>query len=509
MANRRIEMYEYRQVLHRMRCGDSNREIARSRLMGRRKARQVRRMAQLEGWLDPAVSLPDAATLAEHFRRDKPSGSSISRVEPHREEVTKWFNDGIDGTTIYAALKRKHRFQGSYSSVRRFLKGMRRPAATVILDFSPGDTAQVDFGQGPKLVENGQEVSTWVFVMTLCWSRHQYAELVLDQKVSTWLGCHRRAFEFFGGVPQRLTIDNAKCAITRACWRDPTVQRSYAELAEGYGFKIDACPPREPKKKGRVEAGVKYVRRNFMPLRDYRGLANGNGQLMTWVLETAGNRIHGTTRERPLARFGETERHLLQPLPSVAPEPAVWARVKLASNCHVQFELCRYSAPYLLIGEQLWLRATSSAVQIYRDHEMVATHPRLTRPGSRSTVDDHMPPEALAYKRQNPLWCREQAERVGVACQALIEQLFAERVLDNLRAAQGVIRLGKRYGAPRLEAACQRALAFDNPRYRCVKTILEKGLDQVAMAETAFDSLAESYTGSGRFSRDTRTLLTH
>ena len=168
MANRRIEMYEYRQVLHRIRCGDSNREIARSRLMGRRKARQVRRMAQEEGWLDPAVSLPDAATLAEHFRRDKPSRSAVSRVEPHRKEVTQWFQEGIDGTTIYAALKRKHGFQGSYSSVRRFLRGMRRPSATVILDFSPGETAQVDFGQGPKLIDHGQLVSTWVFVMTLC-----------------------------------------------------------------------------------------------------------------------------------------------------------------------------------------------------------------------------------------------------------------------------------------------------------------------------------------------------
>ncbi len=509
MGNRRFEMYEYRQILHRMRCGDSNREIARSRLMGRRKARQVRRVAQQEGWLDPERSLPEAATLAEHFRRHKPRRSSTSRVEPYREEVTQWFREGIDGTTIYAALTRKYGFDGSYSSVRRFLKDLRRPCATVILDFSPGETAQVDFGQGPKLVDHGQEVSTWVFVMTLCWSRHQYAELVLDQKVSTWLGCHRRAFEFFGGVPQRLTIDNAKCAITRACWRDPTVQRSYAELAEGYDFKIDACPPHEPKKKGRVEAGVKYVKRNFMPLRDFRGLADGNRQLMAWVLETAGNRIHGTTRERPLARFSDTERHLLGPLPSVAPEPAVWARAKLALNGHAQFEQCRYSAPYLLVGELLWLRATSSAVQIYREHEMVATHPRLTRPGSRSTVDDHLPPEALAYKRQNPPWCREQAEKVGVACQALIEQLFADRVLDNLRAAQGVIRLGQRYGTRRLEAACQRALAFDNPRYRCVKTILEKGLDQVAMAEAAFDSLAESYTGSGRFSRDTRKLLTH
>ena len=81
------------------------------------------------------------------------------------------------------------------------------------------------------------------------WSRHAYAEVVTDQKVATWLGCHRRAFEWFNGVPRRLTIDNPKCAITRACYHDPQVQRAYAECAEGYGFKIEPCPVRDPKKK--------------------------------------------------------------------------------------------------------------------------------------------------------------------------------------------------------------------------------------------------------------------
>ena len=113
----------------------------------------------------------------------------------------------------------------------------------------------------------GEALKTWIFVMTLCWSRHQYAELVLDQTVGTWLGCHRRAFEWFGGVPQRVIIDNPKCAITRACNTDPTVQRAYAERAEGYGFKSSPCPPRDPQKKGIVEAVVKYVKRAFVPLR--------------------------------------------------------------------------------------------------------------------------------------------------------------------------------------------------------------------------------------------------
>jgi len=154
-------------------------------------------------------------------------------------------------------------------------------------------------------------VATWVFVMTLAWSPHTYAELVVDQTVATWLACHRRAFEFFGGVPARVVIDNAKCAITRGATTDPEVQRTYGELAEGYGFRIDPCPPRDPRKKGRVEAGVKFTKRRFVPLREFRSLADANRQLLDWLLGEAGNRLHGTTHERPLTRFEQTERYLL------------------------------------------------------------------------------------------------------------------------------------------------------------------------------------------------------
>ena len=97
------------------------------------------------------------------------------------------------------------------------------PQVTTVLEFDPGEAAQVDFGKGPEVLDprTGELLSTWIFVMTLAWSRHAYAEVVTDQKVATWLGCHRRAFEWFNGVPRRLTIENPKCAITRACYHDP------------------------------------------------------------------------------------------------------------------------------------------------------------------------------------------------------------------------------------------------------------------------------------------------
>ena len=139
--------------------------------------------------------------------------------------------------------------------------------------------------------------------MVLSWSRHMYAEIVLRQDIETWLGCHRRAFEWFNGVPGKVIIDNAKCAITKACYHDPVVQRAYAECAQGYGFIISACPPYDPQKKGRVESGVKYVKNRFVPLREFRDLVDANKQLKNWVLEEAGNRVHGSTREKPLVLF--------------------------------------------------------------------------------------------------------------------------------------------------------------------------------------------------------------
>jgi transposase len=506
-------MFEYRQVLTRMRLGDTDRAIARAGLMGRRKAAELRQVAEAAGWLDPATALPEDAQLSCRLSPRTERASSVSLAEPHRKRITEWWDRGVQGTTIHAALVRRHGFQGSYSSVRRFLQGIEaaRPRATTVLEFDPGEAAQVDFGKGPDIVDthSGELISTWVFVMTLAWSRHAYAEIVTDQKVATWLGCHRRAFEWFGGVVTRVIIDNPKCAITRACYHDPDVQRSYAECAEGYGFKIDPCPPRDPKKKGRVESGVKYVKRAFVPLREFRDLADANAQLWAWLMSEAGNRIHGTTYERPLTRFAETEREFLHALPARAPELATWKKVKLHPDCHVQFEKAYYSAPWRLVRQALWLRATETTVQLYRDHELVAAHPHLYRPGSRATIEDHLPPEHLAYKRRDPQWCLAQAKRVGSSCHALVERLFAHKVLENLRAAQSVCALARRFGDRRLDAACQRALAFDDPRYRTVKTILDNGIDLEPRREQAFDRLAASYTGSGRFSRDTSKLLTH
>lgn len=335
-----------------------------------------------------------------------------------------------------------------------------------------------------------------------------YAEIVLRQDVETWLGCHRRAFEWFGGVPKKILLDNAKCAIVKACYHDPEVQRAYADYAEGYGFIISPCPPYDAQKKGRVESGVKYVKRNFIPLRDFRNrIQEANRQLTSWLLETAGNRIHGTTHQKPLALF-ETERHTLKRLPDHPPECATWQRVIVHSDCHITYLKCRYSAPYKLVKQTLWLRASETTVRLYRDHELIAVHKRLFVPGTRNTLDEHLPPNALAYAMKDPQWCLECAKKIGTHCEVVIKQLLSNSVVDYLRAAQGIVALQKKYGNARLDAACRRALTFQSVSYKTIKSILQKGLEYAPLPEQeAFDALTETYTGHGRFSRDTSTLL--
>lgn len=505
-------MYQYRQIIVHLRSGESLRAIAHTKLADRKTIRKIAKIAKQQGWLDPSKAIPEDAMLAQFLGQPRPLARSKSSIIPYQKQIELWHQQGIQATTIHAALQREYGYGGSYFPIQRFIKTLKNKSveATMILEFKPGDCAQVDFGAGPKLLDEitGEITSTWVFVMVLAWSRHLYAEIVLRQDVETWLGCHRRAFEWFNGVPKKIIIDNPKCAITRACYHDPIVQRAYAEYAEGYGFIIAPCPPRDPQKKGRVESGVKYVKKNFLPLRQFRSQLDGNQQLKAWSLEIAGNRIHGTTREKPLTLFSETERLLLKPLPEHPPECAVWAKVILHGDCHVQFLKCRYSAPYQLVKQHLWLRATETTLRLYREHTLVAVHPRLFKPGSRHTLPEHLPPNALAYCMQDPQWCVEQAKRIGTHCQRVIQTLLTHSVVDYLRAAQSIIGLQKNYGKERLEAACKRALTFQSPHYRTIKSILKTGVEYEPLpSQEAFDALADTYTGQGRFCRDVSTLL--
>jgi transposase len=450
--------------------------------INRRTAARYRAWAEEQGLLEG--ELPDLTTLQqlldETMPEEKPP-QNVSTVEPYRELVEKLRAKDVEIAAIHQRLKERG-FEGSYMAVYRFVRKLEpaTPNATVRVETPPGAEAQVDFGYAGKMLdEDGQPRKSWCFVMTLSHSRHQYVEFVFDQKIATWLTCHRRAFEFFGGVPQKVVIDNLKAGIVKASVTDPQIQQSYRECAEHYGFLISPNRPGTPQHKGKVEqGGVHYVKRNFLGGREVTGLTRANRDVRTWCLETAGKRKHGTTREQPLQRFEEVEREHLQPLPPAPYDMGVWKVLKLHRDCHVVFEGAYYSAPCDYISQQLRVRGGSQQVRIYtRDYQLIATHERARKPGERLTHPDHLPPHLLPGLLLNRESCLEEAATAGEYVFQVIQHLLDDRVVDRLPTAGRLLRLAERYGEDRLNAACKRAIAFGDPAYMTVKRILSQNFD--------------------------------
>ena len=475
---------DIREILLQLRAGASQREIKRVMKINRRTIQKYKGWAQaqglLEGELPPLEELQ--ALLEQTMPQSKPP-QNISTVEPYRVQVEKLVKEGVEAKAIYHRIEEQG-FGGTYMAVYRFVRRLKgNPLrATVRVERKPGEEVQVDFGYSGlmKDPETGQMRRTWAFVMTLSWSRHQYVEFVFDQKVETWLTCHRHAFEYFGGVPQRVVIDNLKAAIIKAIQDEPTVQASYQECALHYGFRIAPCRVRTPEHKGKVEqGGVHYVKRNFLGGREPTTISQANRDVLKWCETTAGLRRHGTTKEQPLKRFEETEKVRLQPLSETPYELAVWKQLKLSRDCYLELDSSYYSAPHRLIGQSLWVCANLKQVRIYDpNYQLVATHDRAERAGTRRTHLDHLPPEKVPGLQLSRPVCQQQADLIGPATGKIVDIYLADPVIDRLPTVGRLLRLSELYGQARLEAACARALSFGDPNYRTIKRILKQGLEQ-------------------------------
>lgn len=491
MTGRRTSVTDVREVVRRLIHGQSARHIAQDLGMSRNTVADYRKWAEESDLL--SSPLPGVAELARRLAqrgRDRKAPQEQSKVQPFENRVGELLREGVEAKAIWQIL-REEGFEGSYSSVKRFVRkqAASRPLRGVVrLEVAPGEEAQVDFGYAGRLLDpvTGRERRTWVFVMVLSHSRHMYAELVFDQSVATWTRLHTAAFEFFGGTPRRIVLDNLKAAIVRASFDDPEIQRSYRELCEHYEVLASPCRPRTPEHKGKVEkGGVHYVKRNALAGRSFADIHAANRHLRTWCLETAGRRRHGTTHQIPLEVFEAVEKAALKPLPATRWEFCEWKACKLHPDCHVIFAKAYYSAPHRLIGRKLMLRATAQLIQVFHEHELVAVHSRATHAGQRVTLREHLPPDKIAYLMKTPCWCRTQARAIGPSTESFVEQLLGDKPLDRLRGAQSVVGLAKRYGPDRLEAACARALRFGEIRSRTIKSILSRGLDRELPFEPA------------------------
>lgn len=246
---------DVRELLLRLRRGESDRAVARDLGTARKTVARYREIAKSQGWLEGDV--PRVEDLDNRLKALVPAPTLPVlpfKAARHQAVIEDLRSKGVGVKALYQRLCEGHEYTGSYSSLWRYVAHLegRSPEAVVRIETAPGGEAQVDFGSAGEMIDpwTRELKRAWVFVMTLSHSRHQYVTFVFDQKVSTWIRCHREAFEYFGGVPRRIVIDNLKSAIVKAALHDPVVERSYRECSEHYGFMISPCRVRTPEHKG-------------------------------------------------------------------------------------------------------------------------------------------------------------------------------------------------------------------------------------------------------------------
>ena len=354
-----------------------------------------------------------------------------------------------------------------------------------------GDKMFVDYsGNKPRYVDasTGEVIEVELFVAVLGASNYTYAEATRTQTIGDWIGSHTRAMEFFAGVTRAIVPDQLKTGVAKACRYEPGIQRTYDELAEHYGTTILPARPAHARDKAKVEAGVLIAQRWILARirnQTFFSLEELNARIAELV-EDLNNRTMRVYKESRRQLFDRLERAALLPLPSARFEWGEWKLdVGVNIDYHIDFKGHFYSVPHTLIHERVDVRATPTIVEIYprngRTDERVTSHVRSYVLGRHTTKPEHMPKAHQKHLEWTPSRIVGWAATVGISTAKLAEAILAERrhPEQGYRSCLGILRLGKKYGNTRLEAACERALCAGARSYRHVESILKHGLDGV------------------------------
>ena len=325
-----------------------------------------------------------------------PRSAAVSKLEPFKPYLKERLQVGVWNGQVLLRELRSRNYDGGYTILTDWLRPQRvasRVVAVRRFETPPGKQAQVDWGHLGSLAEEGEEHMLWGFTMTLGYSRVMMAEAATDQKLGTLLRMHETAFQQWGGVPEEILYDRMKTVWTGTDERGEIVWNAvFLDFARYWGFTPRLCRPYRAQTKGKVESGVKYVRRNFLcglQGREPANLPDLNGELRRWVSEVANQRVHGTTREQVLARWGEDQLSL-QPVNGRLPYPYTDdEQRKVARDAYVSWQGSRYSVPWRYAGKEVWVRQQDQEVEVRYGAERIAVHAQAVRRHQVVTRREH------------------------------------------------------------------------------------------------------------------------
>jgi transposase len=335
----------------------------------------------------------------EHFRPRK-STPRASKLDAFKPEIVRMLErHPYSAAQVFQRL-REHGFDGGYAMVKAYVRTVRprRQPAFLTLAFAPGECAQVDWGAFGSVPVGQTHRRLSFFVMVLCYSRMLYVEFTVSQTMEHFLACHQHAFEFFGGIPHKVMVDNLKSAVLkRALGEAPVFNPKYLDFATHTGFTIVPCNVGKGNEKGRVENGVGYVKKHFLAGLEIPDFSVLNPAARQWLETVANVRLHGETRAQPTALWHQ-ERPSLRPLPLHPFDIATVSQVRASRQFRITLDTNRYSVPAHYAGHVLTLKTYPDRLCLYRGDQLIARHAR--RYDRFQDVEDPDHPKPLLEQRK-------------------------------------------------------------------------------------------------------------
>ena len=493
MPTERLSMRKIREILrHKWAEGRSHREVATSLGVSVGAVSAAEQRARAAGLDWPAIeALPDDALETRLY------GTTVARRRrPLPDPVylhTERKKPGVTLELLHLEYLERHPDGYAYTQFcehyRRWCQDRRLSMRQV---HRAGEKLFVDYsGKKPHLTDpaTGEVREVELFVAVLGASNFTYAEATATQQIGDWIASHVRAFEYLGGVTGAVVSDQLKSGVTRPCRYEPEIQRSYDELARHYGTVILPARPAHPRDKAKVEVGVLVAQRWILArLRNDRffTLAALNQRIGELVVELDDRTMrHYRASRRTL--FEQIDRPVLKPLPELRYEHGLWKFVRANIDYHVELDGHYYSVPFMLRREKLDLRHTATTVEVLHKGQRVAAHLKSFVRGRHTTVSEHMPRSHQAHLEWSPARITGWARTIGSHTEALVSAILADRPHpeQGYRSCLGILRLAKRYGPARLDAACQRAVAVGARSYRHVDSILKHALDRIPAPDSS------------------------
>lgn len=379
-----------------------------------------------------------------------------SKLDAYKERIRGYLKTHEYTSVQIFRMIKEAGYDGGEGILRAYVAKVRpaKHTAYLTLKFAPGESAQVDFGYCGTIQVGDESRRLYVFMMTLCYSRMIYAEFILRQNAEHFLQCHRNAFEYFGGIPEKVMVDNCKVAVSDASkYGSPVINSHYADLANHYDFKVVPCGVRKPYEKGIVERGIGYLKKNFLNGLEKGTLAALNSAGRNWMENTANVRIHGVTKKQPAELF-KAEKDAMKALPLFPYDCCVMHNVRVNSQYRVVFESNRYSVPPELVRKQIEIKLYPSKLLLMHNNQLVAEHARSYEK-HRDTVDSEHDKALIEHRHlQKKQRLLEKFYSMGSTAEKY-EQGLNEKRINPQRHIRRIMQLVDIYGSEEVKKAME------------------------------------------------------